>query len=220
MTKVVKVILKAETGKADANLNKVNKSLKTTEKQAKKSSGAMSSAFDALPASIQGAIGQVKNLGTSFKALAVGGGVAAIAGLGSLFVMATKKGAEFAKQMSTLEAVSGASSAEMDKMANSAKELGASTQFTAKQVGELQTEFAKMGFSTDQILASTEATLGLAASMEVGLAEAATLAGSTVNAFGLKAEDTQRVVDILAKSTSSSALDFNSLTESLSLIHI
>jgi hypothetical protein len=215
MTKVVKVILKAETGKADANLNKVNKSLKTTEKQAKKSSGAMSSAFDALPASIQGAIGQVKNLGTSFKALAVGGGVAAIAGLGSLFVMATKKGAEFAKQMSTLEAVSGASSAEMDKMANSAKELGASTQFTAKQVGELQTEFAKMGFSTDQILASTEATLGLAASMEVGLAEAATLAGSTVNAFGLKAEDTQRVVDVLAKSTSSSALDFNSLTESL-----
>mgnify|MGYP003666627420 FL=1 len=213
MTKVVKVILEAETGKANANLNKVNKSLKKTEKQAKDTSGAMTSAFNALPASIQGAIGQVKNLGTSFKALAVGGGVAAIAGLGSLFVMATRKGAEFAKQMSTLKAVSGATTSEIDALSNSAKELGSSTQFTAVEVGQLQTEFAKMGFSTKQILDSTKATLDLAASMEVGLAEAAMLAGSTVNSFGLEAKDTQRVVDVLAASTSSSALDFSSLTE-------
>ena len=213
--KVVTVTLQTDTKQTDKKLDKVNKSLKKTEKQAKETSGAMSSAFNALPASIQGLIGQVKNLGTSFKAIAVGAGVGAIAGLGTLFVTATRKGAEFAKQMSTLEAVSGASAIEMEKMAESAKQLGASTQFTAKQVGELQSEFAKMGFSTDQILASTEATLALAASMEVGLASAATLAGSTVNAFGLQAEDTQRVVDVLAESTSSSALDFSSLTEAL-----
>ena len=157
MTKVVKVILEAETGKANANLKKVNKSLKTTEKQAKETSGAMSSAFNALPASIQGAIGQIKNLGTSFKALAVGGGVAAIAAIGSLFVTATKKGAEFAQALSGLEAVLGASDSEMNKLSNSAKELGASTQFTSKQVVELQTEFAKLGFSTKEILASTKA---------------------------------------------------------------
>lgn len=218
MTKVVKVILEAETGKANANLNKVNKSLKTTEKQAKETSGAMSSAFNALPASIQGAIGQVKNLGTSFKALAVGGGVAAIAGLGSLFVMATKKGAEFAQALSGLEAVLGASDSEMNQLSNSAKELGASTQFTSKQVVELQTEFAKLGFSTKEILASTKATLDLAASLDVGLGEAAQIAGSTLRAFGLEAEETQRVVDVMASSTSKSALDYDSLRESLKLV--
>jgi hypothetical protein len=218
MTKVVKVILEAETGKANANLNKVNKSLKTTEKQAKETSGAMTSAFNALPASIQGAIGQVKNLGTSFKALAVGGGVAAIAGLGSLFVMATKKGAEFAKALSGLEAVLGASDSEMNQLSNSAKELGASTQFTSKQVVELQTEFAKLGFSTKEILASTKATLDLAASLDVGLGEAAQIAGSTLRAFGLEAEETQRVVDVMASSTSKSALDYDSLRESLKLV--
>jgi len=218
MTKVVKVILEAETGKANANLNKVNKSLKTTEKQAKETSGAMTSAFNALPASIQGAIGQVKNLGTSFKALAVGGGVAAIAGLGSLFVMATKKGAEFAQALSGLEAVLGASDAEMNQLSNSAKELGASTQFTSKQVVELQTEFAKLGFSTKEILASTKATLDLAASLDVGLGEAAMIAGSTLRAFGLEAEETQRVVDVMAASTSKSALDYDALRESLKLV--
>ena len=218
MTKVVKVILEAETGKANANLNKVNKSLKKTEKQAKETSGAMTSAFNALPASIQGAIGQVKNLGTSFKALAVGGGVAAIAGLGSLFVMATKKGAEFAQALSGLEAVLGASDAEMNQLSNSAKELGASTQFTSKQVVELQTEFAKLGFSTKEILASTKATLDLAASLGVGLGEAAMIAGSTLRAFGLEAEETQRVVDVMASSTSKSALDYDALRESLKLV--
>ena len=218
MTKVVKVILEAETGKANANLNKVNKSLKKTEKQAKETSGAMTSAFNALPASIQGAIGQVKNLGTSFKALAVGGGVAAIAGLGSLFVMATKKGAEFAQALSGLEAVLGASDAEMNQLSNSAKELGASTQFTSKQVVELQTEFAKLGFSTKEILASTKATLDLAASLDVGLGEAAMIAGSTLRAFGLEAEETQRVVDVMASSTSKSALDYDALRESLKLV--
>ncbi len=218
MTKVVKVILEAETGKANANLNKVNKSLKTTEEQAKETSGTMSSAFNALPESIQGAIGEVKNLGTSFKALAIGGGVAAIAGLGSLFVMATKKGAEFAEALSGLEAVLGASDAEMNQLSNSAKELGASTQFTSKQVVELQTEFAKLGFSTKEILASTKATLDLAASLDVGLGEAAMIAGSTLRAFGLEAEETQRVVDVMASSTSKSALDYDALRESLKLV--
>lgn len=217
-TKVVNLIIK--TGDANKSIKKTDKSIKGFKKNtvdagksATKSIKGVDSAFNALPSSIQGAVGQVKNLGTSFKALAIGGAVGAIAGLGSLFVMATKKGAAFAKQMSTLKAVSGATTSEIDALASSAKNLGSTTQFTAIEVGELQTEFAKMGFSTKQILASTKATLDLAASMEVGLAEAATLAGSTVNAFGLEAKDTQRVVDVLAASTSESALDFSSLTE-------
>ena len=62
---------------------------------------------------IQGAANQIKSLGTSFKAIAVGAGVGAIAGLGSLFATATKRGAEFAKSLSGLEAVLGASETEM-----------------------------------------------------------------------------------------------------------
>lgn len=218
MSKEIIVTVKTDTKQTDAKLNKVNKNLKKTEKQAKETGTAMSSAFNALPASIQGAVGQIKNLGTSFKAIAVGAGVGAIAGLGSLFVTATKRGAEFAKSLSGLEAVLGASDSEMNELSNSAKELGASTQFTSKQVVELQTEFAKLGFSTKEILASTKATLDLAASLDVGLGEAASIAGSTLRAFGLEAEETQRVVDVMASSTSKSALDYDALRESLKLV--
>ena len=222
-TKVVNLIIK--TGDANKSIKKTDKNVKgfkkNTEdagKSATKSIKGVDSAFNALPASIQGAVGQVKNLGTSFKALAIGGGVAAIAGIGSLFVMATKKGAEFSQALSGLKAVLGATEAETSQLANSAKELGASTQFTAKEVVSLQTEFAKLGFSTKEILKSTKATLDLAASLDVGLGEAAQIAGSTLKSFGLQAEETQRVVDVMAISTSKSALDYEGLRESLKMV--
>lgn len=218
MGKEIIVTVKTDTKQTDTKLNKVNQNLKKTEKQAKETGTAMSSAFSRLPGPIQGAANQIKSLGTSFKAIAVGAGVGAIAGLGSLFVTATKRGAEFAQSLSGLEAVLGASETEMKQLSNSAKELGASTQFTSKQVVELQTEFAKLGFSTKEILASTKATLDLAASLDVGLGEAAAIAGSTLRAFGLEAEETQRVVDVMASSTSKSALDYEALRESLKLV--
>ena len=43
-----------------------------------------------------------------------------------------------------------------------------------------------------------ESTLDLAASLDVGLGEAASIAGSTLRAFGLETSETQRVVDVMA----------------------
>ena len=218
MTKVVKVILEAETSsvkQGEKDVKDLGKTAKKVSKDATKNLDSMGGALNALPAPIQRIVTGFKTLKVAMASSGIGLFLVAAGALAGLFTAATKKGAEFAKQMSTLRAVSNASAEEMDALSASAKELGATTQFTAIQVGELQTEFAKMGFTTDQILASTKATLDLAASMEVDLASAAMLAGSTVNAFGLEAEDTQRVVDVLAKSTSSSALDFTSLQEAL-----
>ena len=208
------------TGSSDKNIAKTEKSIKGLGKDVKnvnKSTTNLNDSFAVMPGSIGRVVQSFKALKVALLSTGIGAIVVAAGALAGLFAAATKKGADFAKQMSTLQAVSGASAEQMNALSESAKELGSSTQFTAIQVGELQTEFAKMGFSTQQILDSTKATLDLAASMEVDLASAAMLAGSTVNAFGLQAEDTQRVVDVLAKSTSSSALDFNSLTESLKM---
>ena len=64
---------------------------------------------------------------------------------------------------------------------------------------------------------STKATLDLAASLDVDL-ETAMIAGSTLRSFGLEAKETQRVVDVMALSTSKSALDYESLRESLKMV--
>ena len=218
--KQVNYRINVTTGSSDKNIAKTEKSIKGLGRDVKsvnKSTTNLNDSFAVMPGSIGRVVQSFKALKVALLSTGIGAIVVAAGALAGLFAAATKKGADFAKQMSTLQAVSGASAEQMNALSESAKELGSTTQFTAIQVGELQTEFAKMGFSTQQILDSTKATLDLAASMEVDLASAAMLAGSTVNAFGLEAEDTQRVVDVLAKSTSSSALDFNSLTESLKM---
>lgn len=216
--KTIQYKVDVNTGSANKGLDKTTKKTKNLGKDVKnvgKQTTDLNASFAALPGPIGSVISSLKMLRVAMLSSGIGAVVVAAGALAGLFVAATKKGAEFAKQMSTLKAVSGATAEQMDKLSASAKELGSTTQFTAIQVGELQTEFAKMGFTTNQILDATEATLNLAASMEVGLADAAMLAGSTVNAFGLEAKDTKRVVDVLALSTSSSALGFEELRESL-----
>ena len=216
--KQVNYKINVTTGNSDKNIKKTEKNVKGLGKDVKdvnKSSTNLNDSFAVMPGSIGRVVQSFKALKLAMLSSGIGAVVVGVGALAGLFAAATAKGAEFAKQMSTLKAVSGATTEEMNALAKSAKDLGATTQFTAVQVGELQTEFAKMGFTTGQILDATKATLDLAASMEVDLASAAMLAGSTVNAFGLQAKDTQTVVDVLAASTSESALSFSDLQEAL-----
>ena len=151
-----------------------------------------------------------------FKDIAKFGKIAAgvvVAG----FAAAIKITAEFEKELSKLRAVSGATEKEMVQLEKKSRALGKSTAFTATQVAKLQVELAKLGFTTNDILNASGGVLDLAAGLGVELKDAAVLTGSTLRAFGLTTEETGRVVDVLAKSASSSALDFTSLTESLKL---
>lgn len=136
----------------------------------------------------------------------------------NFFKNASKIVADFEQQMAKVRAVTGATNKEFEKLSKSAKELGSSTKFTATEVGQLQEEFAKLGFSTNEILSATEATLQLATATQADLAQAATVAASTVRGFGLDASETQRVVDVMAKSFSSSALDINKFQTAMAIV--
>ena len=131
------------------------------------------------------------------------------------FAAAIKVSAEFEKSLSKLRAISGANVKQMKSLEKQSRALGKSTAFTANEVAGLQVELAKLGFSTNEILNASGGVLDLAAGLGVTLAEAATLVGTEIRAFGLEAKDTGRVVDVLALAASSSALDFATLTEGL-----
>lgn len=124
----------------------------------------------------------------------------------------------FSKASSDLEAVLGDLAKEdgvMNSLRTQAKELGATTAFTATQVLELQKEFAKLGFNPAQIENMTEATLNLAAAAGTDLANAAEIAGSVINQFGLTAADATHVTDVMALSFSSSGLDIEKFKETM-----
>lgn len=120
---------------------------------------------------------------------------------------AVKTIAQFEKAQSEVVAITGATTEEIERLEKSALKLGATTSKTAVEVSGLQKEFAKLGFSTSEILAATEATISLSVAAGSDLAESAVVAASTVRGFNLSASETQRVVDVMAESFSSSALD-------------
>jgi len=128
-------------------------------------------------------------------------------GVFALFKNTFKVIKDFDQAQANLSSVLGVTRKEMSALTEQAKELGATTEFTASQISGMQKEFAKLGFTQKEIENVTEATLQLAAAAGVELAQAAEVVGSTLRAFGLDTTETQRVVDLMAKSFSSSSLD-------------
>ena len=126
--------------------------------------------------------------------------------------------AEFQQGMANVKAISGATGVQFLKLEDSAKKLGRSTKFTATQVSELQTEYAKLGFSTKEILKAQSATLALASAVGAELATSAEVAGNTLRGFGLEADETSRVTDVMALSFSRSALDMNKFSDSMKYV--
>ena len=170
---------------------------------------------------------QLKQLDGQVKAskkgmVAMGGAIlvatAAVVAIGKTFAHAARVGKAFEQSMANLKAISNASAIQMAKLEKTARNLGATTKFTATEVGGLQTEFAKLGFTVKEIQGATKATLDLAAAVGADLKTAASVAGETVRAFGLLAEDTHEVTDVMALSFSSSALDMDKFTNSMSYV--
>ena len=128
----------------------------------------------------------------------------------------TFKNFEFS--MAKVKAITGASEKDFKKLTNTAQQLGRSTFFTASQVSELQVAYGKLGFTTTEILDAQEATLMLATATQSDLARAAVVAGAAVRGFALDASETQRVVDVMAVSFTSSALDIEKFQTSMTKV--
>lgn len=180
--------------------------------------GGLSGALKGVATSANLATGGIRAMTMALISSGVGAIVVAIGGLVAGIGGLINKSREFSKAMSNLKAVSGATQEQFDQLKANAIALGSSTAFTATQVAELQTEFAKLGFTTPQIIAVSEATLDLAAATGTDLAEAAAVAGATLKGFGMSAAETGRMADVMAKSFSSSALDMEKFRESMKLV--
>ena len=158
------------------------------------------------------AISGIRNL---IGAFGIVGGVSLFAGA---VTSAFKTIKDFDKANADLAATMGKSRKEISALTEDQKRLGAITKFTAIEVAGLQKEYAKLGFSQTEILNATEATLSLAAAVETDLANASMVAGSTLRGFGLDASEMGRVVDVMAKSFTSSALDIENFRESMKYV--
>jgi TP901 family phage tail tape measure protein len=196
------------------NITSNEKGLKGANKQV----GGLKGGLKAVASAASVATGGLRAMATALMSTGIGAIVVALGAFVGLVKSSINESREFSIAMSGLGAVLGKERDELEQFSKQAKMLGATTIFTAAQVGELQTEFAKLGFTQGEILNVTEATLMLAQASGTDLANAAMVAGSTLRGFGLAAHETQRVVDVMAKSFNSSALDITLFQEGMKLV--
>lgn len=149
------------------------------------------------------------------------GALGVTAGIAGVVMVLKSAGAamiDFEYQMAKVKAVTGATDVEFKQLETDAKRLGAATKFTATEVGQLQEEYAKLGYTTPEIIKATEATLLLATATGSTLAQAAEVAGSVIKQFGLDASETQRVADVMAASFNKSALGMEDFAEAMKYV--
>lgn len=126
---------------------------------------------------------------------------------------AVEVGKEFEGAMSKVEALSGATGADLEALKDKAAELGRTTSFSASEVAEAFSYMALAGFDTSQMLSSISGVLNLAKASEMDLGEASDIVTDYISAFGLSAKDAGHFVDVMATAMSKSNINTSQLGE-------
>lgn len=120
-------------------------------------------------------------------------------GLVALATTAVTRFAQFDKAMSSAQAATRATGAELESLREAAINAGADTAFSAAEAAKGIEELAKAGVETKDILGGgLTGALNLAAAGELEVAEAAEIAATAITQFKLEGEDVGHVADVLA----------------------
>ena len=126
---------------------------------------------------------------------------------------AVKTAADFEAAMSQVQALSGATSSELEALSNKAKEAGISTKFSATESANAFSYMALAGWDAQQMLGGLDGVLNLAAASGMGLAEASDICTDYITAFGLQAEDATKVSDLFAYAQANSNTNVQQLAD-------
>lgn len=114
-------------------------------------------------------------------------------------VASIKMAADFDEQMSTVQANSGATSAQLGQLREAALQAGASTVYTASESAGAINDLAKAGMSVSDILSGgLTASLNLAAAGQMNVGDAAEYMSQALTMFHLSGKDATSTADALA----------------------
>jgi len=147
------------------------------------------------------------------------GFTAGIAGFVQVMRNSLKVMKDFEKQTATLSGILQVNRDQMTGLTEDSKRLGETTVKTASEVTELQIAFARLGFTQEEIINLTEATIQGSIAMNANLAETANLVGAVVNTFDdFSSIDAPEILDVMSLATAKSALNFQKLESGLPIV--
>lgn len=131
--------------------------------------------------------------------------------IGGVAAASVTVAANFEQQMSKVQAISGATAEDTDRLTESARQWGRDTKYSATEAGEAFEYMALAGWKTDDMLEGIGGILNLAAASAMDLGTASDIVTDYLTAFGLSAKDAGKFADEMAYAMSHS----NTTTEAL-----
>lgn len=159
--------------------------------------------------------GKLKNaFATAAKVGAVAIGAATTA-VGAFAKSSIDAGASFDSSMAQVAATMGKSVAEIDNLREFAKEMGATTAFSATQAADALNYMALAGYDAETSMKMLPNVLDLAAAGNMDLARASDMVTDAQSALGLSLDQTSEMVDQMAKASSKSNTSVEQLGDAI-----
>ena len=174
-------------------------------------------------------ISKIANIGlsslTTSISTATAGLTAFTGGMGALVGKSVEVGKDFDSSMSQVLATMGKTKDSMstlngeqiniyDTLNQKAKELGASTQFSASEVADAFNYMALASWDVEKQLGSIDGILDLSAASGLELGETCDIVTDYLSAFGMTAEQSGEMADMMAYAQSNANLSVSNLAES------
>lgn len=184
----------SDVGVNTANLSAENERLAKTYDKVKKSQEEIAKVNTAL---------EQNNTSISNTKTQLAGVIGTAAALGAaIYAGPVKKSRELETQMSTVKAISNATTEDMTRLTDMAKHMGATTQFTAVEAGKALEYMAMAGWKTDQMLGGLPGIMNLAAASGEDLGQVSDIVTDALTAFNMTADQSGRFADVLAQASS------------------
>ena len=133
-------------------------------------------------------------------------------------VAAVKTTADFDKSMSQVKAVSGATGKDFDALRAKAREMGATTKFSASDAADAMNYMAMAGWKSNDMLGGISGIMDLAAASGEDLATTSDIVTDALTAFGKSADDSGHLADVMAAASSNANTNVSMLGESFKYV--
>lgn len=187
----------------EKELKKVNERIKQTGNESEKTGKQGSKLGGMISAGCKVAGAAIAAVGT-----ATGGIAAAV----------YKVGSSFESEMSKVQAISGASGDEVQKLTDKAKEMGAKTKFSATESAQAMEYMAMAGWKTSDMLNGLDGIMNLAAASGEDLGTTSDIVTDALTAFGMVASDSGRFADVLAAASSNANTNVSMMGETFKYV--
>ena len=149
---------------------------------------------------------------------ALRGQALAVAGLGYAVFAAMRPAMQFEQAMARVGAVANASTEDQERLTRVARDLGASTSFSARQAAEGMQYLAMAGFNVDETIEAMPGLLDLAAAAGSDLGRTSDITSGILRGFNMTASETGRLGDVLVNTFTSSNTNLESLGHTMAYV--